>query len=55
LPKTAVTAVVHLALQAGIISEIEAELFAKAEKARLTAISVDDFAPEQLIRRYKPG
>ncbi len=55
LPKTAVTAVVHLALQAGIISEIEAELFAKAEKARLTAISVDDFAPEQLNRGYKPG
>ena len=55
LPKTALTAVVHLALQAGIISEIEAELFAKAEKARLAAISVDDFAPEQLNGGYKPG
>lgn len=51
LPIMALMAVIPLALQAGIISEIEAELFTGAEEARLAAISVDDFSSEQLSWR----
>ncbi|PKM13528.1 MAG: acyl-CoA dehydrogenase [Gammaproteobacteria bacterium HGW-Gammaproteobacteria-3] len=36
------------ALQADIITEAEADLINQAEQARLLAISVDDFLPEQL-------
>lgn len=48
LPKGSLSSVLQQALQANIISKSEAELINNAEQARLNAIRVDDFAPEQL-------
>lgn len=48
LPKESYSAVLQQALQANIISQAEAELIKSAELARLNAIKVDDFFPEQL-------
>jgi acyl-CoA dehydrogenase len=48
LSKGALPGVLQEALQAGIITETAADLINQAEQARLLAISVDDFLPEQL-------
>lgn len=53
LKKSPLAEAIQPALQAGIISTAEAELFTQAEQARLAAIRVDDFAPEQLSRNYR--
>jgi acyl-CoA dehydrogenase len=45
--------VVAEALAKGIIVRHEADLIAAAEQARLAAISVDDFSPEELTGRFK--
>ena len=41
---------VDAAITASIINPAEAELLKQAEKARLKAIRVDDFSPEELIQ-----
>ena len=48
LSKGALTTVLEDALQAGIINQTDAELISRAEEARLNAVRVDDFTPEQL-------
>ncbi|TAN71784.1 MAG: acyl-CoA dehydrogenase [Methylobacter sp.] len=48
LAKGAIIDVLDAAINKAIISKKEAGLVVDAEKARLTAISVDDFSPEQL-------
>jgi len=48
LSKGALPGLLQEALQVGIITEAEADLINQAEQARLLAISVDDFSPEQL-------
>jgi acyl-CoA dehydrogenase len=48
LPKGAIGDVLDAAISKAIISKKEAELVVAAEKARFTAISVDDFSSEQL-------
>jgi len=48
LSKGTLPGLLQEALQAGIITETEADLINQAEQARLLAISVDDFSPEQL-------
>ncbi len=48
LTKGCLSAVLQEALQANIISKAEVELINNAEEARLNAIRVDDFSPEQL-------
>ncbi|MGZ8136784.1 MAG: acyl-CoA dehydrogenase domain-containing protein, partial [Methylococcaceae bacterium] len=42
--------VLHEAVNKEIISQQEADLIIAAEQARLVAISVDDFGPEDLAR-----
>jgi acyl-CoA dehydrogenase len=49
LSKGALMNVLQEAVKATIITEAEADLINQAEQARLHAISVDDFTPEQLI------
>ena len=41
---------VDKAIEANVINQAEAELLNKAERARLEAIRVDDFSPEELIQ-----
>jgi acyl-CoA dehydrogenase len=48
LSKGALRDVLREAVKADIITGAEADLISQAEQARLLAISVDDFAPEQL-------
>ncbi|NOQ15199.1 MAG: acyl-CoA dehydrogenase [Methyloprofundus sp.] len=48
LPKGSLSSVLQQALQANIISKVDVELIHNAEEARLNAIRVDDFLPEQL-------
>ncbi|NOR79512.1 MAG: DUF1974 domain-containing protein, partial [Methyloprofundus sp.] len=46
LPKGSLGTVLQQALQANIISKVDADLINNAEQARLNAIRVDDFSPE---------
>ena len=48
LSKGSLTSVLQEAIATGIINAAEAELISKAEDARVNAIRVDDFFPEQL-------
>ncbi|WP_020160314.1 acyl-CoA dehydrogenase [Methylobacter marinus] len=50
LPKGAQTDIIAEAVTLGIITPHEADLIAAAEQARIAAISVDDFSPEELTR-----
>jgi acyl-CoA dehydrogenase len=49
LPKASPDTIIKLALSQGVINQTEADLMIQAEYARLLAISVDDFNPEELI------
>jgi acyl-CoA dehydrogenase len=49
LPKGDQSATLAEALTKGIITQHEADLMAAAEQARLAAIMVDDFSPEELV------
>ena len=55
LPKGDQSKVIAEALAKGIITQQEADLIAAAEQARMAAISVDDFSPEELTGRFTQG
>jgi acyl-CoA dehydrogenase len=53
LPKGGMTELLEPALHAQIISAAETELIRQSEQARLNAIRVDDFTPEELGGNFK--
>jgi acyl-CoA dehydrogenase len=52
LPKGDQSKVIAEALAKSIITQQQADLIAAAEQARIAAISVDDFSPEELTGRF---
>jgi len=49
LPKGEPSTILADALAKGIVTQLEADLITAAERARLAAITVDDFSPEEFI------